>query len=122
MRKLALFLIALVALVLCSVPAWAAPHWEADLTWADNSGNEDGFRVERKLGTTGIYSTLTSTAPNVTVFTDVGPYTDGQVVCWRIVAFNAGGTGTSPETCSGAPVQIPSGPGAPAINFRFVPQ
>jgi len=51
----------------------------------------------------------------------VGPYTDGQVVCWRVVAINASGSTTGAETRGGAPVQFPGKPGSPAIQWQFIP-
>ena len=34
------------------------------LTWADNSQNEDGFDIERKVGTTGAFLALTTVGAN----------------------------------------------------------
>ena len=31
---------------------------QLQLAWTDNSNNEDGFKIERKLGTTGTYSQI----------------------------------------------------------------
>lgn len=42
------------------------------LDWADNSANEDGFKVERKLGELGSYSQIASVGPDTTSFTDTG--------------------------------------------------
>ncbi|GEM_PF-1942406 len=42
------------------------------LNWQDNSNNEDGFAIERKRGTTGSYSVVTTTGPNVTNYQDSG--------------------------------------------------
>lgn len=112
-----------------SVAVEAAPHWEADLCTPATGcpqtapANQTSVRIERKLGVTGTYGTLAiQLASPWFTFTDVGPYTDGQVVCWRYVAINASGATTGPETCSGAPVQFPGVPGAPTIQWRFVPQ
>lgn len=102
--------------------AFAAPHWEADLTWTLTPPlTQTAIRVEKKLGATGTYSALATLAATATTVTDIGPYSDGQVVCWRVVAV-AAQPAIGPETCSGAPVQFPGVPGAPAINWRFIPQ
>src|SRR5262245_38009962 len=68
-------------------PADAA---ELRLTWSDNSDDEDGFTIERRLGTEATYSEIATTGP------DVGSYVDstvghGRTYCYRIRAFNAGG-------------------------------
>ena len=43
----------------------------ANLVWVDNSNNEDGFEIWRKLGT-GSFSLVTTTASGVTFFEDTG--------------------------------------------------
>lgn len=43
---------------------------EVNLNWTDNSSNETGFVVERKLGTGGGYSQAAALAPNVTRYLD----------------------------------------------------
>lgn len=110
----------MLALVLgLAAPALAA--YEAVLTWQDNATNEATQDVERALGAAAPYAVIGTVGANVTTFTDPGPYTDGQVVCWRVVAANAGGRTTGPATCEGAPVQAPAGPGAPSILWRVKP-
>lgn len=113
--------ILVVFVLLVPALAQAAPHWEADLAWVLNAPlTQTAVRVERKLGATGTYATLATLPASALAVTDVGPYTDGQVVCWRVVAV-ATQSATGPETCSGAPVQFPGVPGAPSINWRFLP-
>jgi hypothetical protein len=101
--------------------AQAAPHWEADLVWLQPAPLPTSITVERKMGATGTYATLATPVATALSFTDVGPYTDGQVVCWRVVAKSTAGVTVGDETCAGAPVQMPGKPGAPTINWRFVP-
>ncbi|MFA5795051.1 MAG: SBBP repeat-containing protein [Candidatus Brocadiia bacterium] len=57
------------------------------LRWTDNSGNEDGFRVERRIGAGG-YSQLTTLGSNATSYTDI---TVGSLTqyYYRIIAYNA---------------------------------
>ena len=40
------------------------------LSWADNSNNETGFKIQRKTGVTGTYTTIGTEAANVTTYTD----------------------------------------------------
>lgn len=109
-----------------ALPALAAPHWEADVTWtAPATGGQTGYHVQRKIGLTGAYGTLTATPLPATAVTyrDVGPYQDGQVICWRVMVQpqNPNGTNVGPETCLGTPIQFPGPVGSPAINYRFIP-
>ncbi|MGH7267065.1 MAG: hypothetical protein ACREMB_19770, partial [Candidatus Rokuibacteriota bacterium] len=69
-RRLALIpLLLLLAPVVCRETADAA---QLQLTWADNSTNEDGFKVERKVGTAGTFAQIATLGPNVTAYTDPG--------------------------------------------------
>jgi hypothetical protein len=70
------------------------------LTWTDDSANEDGFNVERLVGTTGAYAQLASVGVNVTSYTDSG-LLDNTTYCYRVQAFNAAGSsGYSNEVCA----------------------
>src|SRR5512139_4336360 len=68
-------------------PAQAA---QLTLTWTDSSSNEDGFKVERKTGTTGAYGQLTSLAAETTGYVDNG-VTAGTTYCYRVRAYNTAG-------------------------------
>lgn len=68
----------------------------AALTWQDNSGDENGFRVERKVSPTGAWSTLASLGAGVTSHTDSGPFTNNEIYYYRVVALN--GAGDSPAS------------------------
>jgi hypothetical protein len=69
------------------------------LTWADTSSNEDGFKVERKIGTTGAFSQIASVAANSSSYIDAN-VTDGTTYCYRTSAFNTSGTSApSNEAC-----------------------
>jgi|GEM_PF-6024458 len=46
------------------------------LKWTDNSNNEDGFRIEKKLSSAVSYNFVIQTVPNVTTFTDVNSGTN----------------------------------------------
>jgi len=50
-------------------------HWSegaawVDLTWTDNSGDEDGFRIERATSVSGPYTSLAIIGPGATAWTD----------------------------------------------------
>lgn len=63
----------------------------AQLTWQDNSGNETGFRIERKTGGAGIFVTLTTLGADAVSHTDAGPFTNNETYYYRVVALNAAG-------------------------------
>src|SRR5262249_53333136 len=72
---------------------------QLQLTWTDNSNNENGFKIERKLGT-GTFSQIVTVGVNVTTYTDTN-LTDGATYCYRLAAFNSAGTSSySAEACA----------------------
>ena len=101
-----------------------AAHWEMDLTITQPAPvSQTSYRVERKYGATGPWGTLTTVNSTLatTKVTDPGPYTDGQVIGWRVFAIGPGGTSpASAELIEGAPTQLP---GAPTVvgQWRFLP-
>lgn len=73
---------------------------ELRLTWQDNSNNEVGFKVERKLGVAGTFAEITQPTINVTTYTDTG-LAFATSYCYRVRAFNAAGnSGYSNEACA----------------------
>src|SRR5262245_43500761 len=70
------------------------------LSWSDNSTNEDGFRIERRTGTTGTYAEIATVGVNTVSYTDVN-VADGTTYCYRVRAYNAAGmSGYSNEQCA----------------------
>ena len=72
---------------------------QLQLAWTDNSNNEDGFKIERKTGTTGTYTQVATVGPNVTSYSDFG-LADGATYCYRVRAFNS--VGNTLEECAAA--------------------
>jgi hypothetical protein len=76
---------------------------QIDLSWTDNSNNDDGFFIERKLTSGGTWERLYPvTDPNATSYSArVAPSTDYS---FRVCAYNTGGdssyTGTATGTSS----------------------
>ena len=60
-----------------------------NLSWTDNSANEDGFKIERKTGT-GSYTEIGTVGPNISTFAcqNLQPCSDNT---YRIRAYNSGG-------------------------------
>jgi|GEM_PF-1922861 len=63
---------------------------QAALTWQDNSSDEYGFRIERRMGTVGKYYTLATVSPGTTSYTDSG-LQSGQIYYYRVCAYQSGG-------------------------------
>ena len=73
------------------------------LGWVDNSQDEVGFSIERKLSTSGVYSVIATVGANVTTYTDIN-LADGTTYCYRVNAFNSAGYSPySPEACGTTP-------------------
>jgi hypothetical protein len=75
----------------------------AHLTWKDNSSNEDQFMIERKDGSAGTFTTVTSVTFNVAQYHDA-PLTSGMTYTYRVAAMN--NAGMSPYS-NEAPITIP---------------
>lgn len=73
-----------------SLIATAISASQVDLIWTDNATDETGFRLERKIGTAGVYSEITTFSANVTSFSDTS-LTAGQDYIYRIRAYNSAG-------------------------------
>ena len=76
-----------------------ASSGQLTLTWQDNSSDEVDFAIERKTGTSGVYSQIASVAANVTTYMD-NSVTRGVTYCYRVQAVNsAGSSDFSNEAC-----------------------
>ncbi len=74
------------------------------ITWTDNSINEDGFRVERAASGAGPWTSLVTTSPGVTSAQDASGIPNQEQVCYRVVAFNkAGDAAPSNTDCTAFP-------------------
>jgi alpha-tubulin suppressor-like RCC1 family protein len=67
-----------------------------DLRWRDNSSNETGFRIERKIGT-GAWSQIATVGANVTAFASTG-LKASTTYRYRVRAFNTAGTSAYSNT------------------------
>ena len=55
-----------------NLSATAVSSSRINLSWSDNSYGEDGFRIERKTGASGIFSQIAVAAPNTIFYSDTG--------------------------------------------------
>ncbi len=99
--------------VLPNVPnnlqATAPTRKQVALSWNDTSGNESGFKLERRTGANGTFTEVASLGANVTSYTDSG-LNDDTEYGYRIRAFNGSGVSdysniASAHTPAGLPVQ-----------------
>jgi len=81
---------------------------QISLTWTDNSANESGFRIERKIGATGIYTVIAAMNANAISYLDGGLSTASPYF-YRVRAFNAGGNSNYSNEVKA--VTLPRGPG-----------
>jgi List-Bact-rpt repeat protein len=98
-KRFALLILSFVFFI--AVAGWKteAIAGQLQLTWTDNSSAEDGFKIERKAGTTGTYAQIASVGPNVTSYADSN-LVDGATYCYRVFAYNSSvNSPYSPEAC-----------------------
>jgi len=88
-----------------SLIATAASFSQIDLSWADNSANEDGFDLERCQGTGCVnFLSIAQLSAGTTTYSDTGR-SGGTTYQYRVRAFNAGGSsGYSNTTSATTPV------------------
>jgi hypothetical protein len=101
-RKLLLtpFFYLLVALSFGPTMAEAA---SLTLNWADNSNNENGFKIERKTGTTGTFAQIATVGSSITSYTD-SSVAAGTTYCYRVRAYNStANSAYSNEVCGTTP-------------------
>jgi DUF1680 family protein len=85
-----------------------------ELSWTDNCGNEDGFRIERKRSDVGMWFHVKSAPANATrcVDTAVNVVTPGKTYTYRVAAYNVGGPSafSSEATVTTPSVAVPAAP------------
>jgi fibronectin type 3 domain-containing protein len=88
------------------------------LSWTDNSGDESGFKIQRKTGVTGTYAQIKQTGANVTTYTDNDTaLKDGTLYYYRVCATNAAGDSAFSNEASGTtPLAKPTSATATAVS------
>jgi hypothetical protein len=99
--------------------AAAAGHQRIDLTWSDNSANEDGFRIERKLGpeaSSDPFAEIATLGADVVSFSDSGLEPETEY-CYRALAFNAEGDSDFSNTdCATTDAEPPPPPPGSCVD------
>ena len=73
-----------------ALTATAVSTSQINLIWTDNSLNEDGFRVERKIGVAGTYAEIDRVGSDVETYSNAG--LSALTECfYRVFSYNAGG-------------------------------
>ncbi len=73
-----------------NLAATAISSSQINLSWQDNSNNETGFKINRKNGINGTYSTIATVGANVTSYTDSGRIA-GTHYYYAVWAYNDAG-------------------------------
>ena len=97
---------------------------QINLSWTDNSNNEDGFYIERAPdngGVPGAWTQIAAVGANVTTYSDTGAATNTKY-WYRVRAYNAGGnSGYSNQASATTPLLMaPSGLTATAVSTNQV--
>lgn len=80
-----------------ALSATLASFSRIDLSWTDNSYNEEGFKIERKIGSEGTFDLLTVAGADTATYSDTG-LTVGTTYHYRVWAYNSvGGSSYSNE-------------------------
>ena len=88
------------------------------IQWTDNSANETGFRILRKIGASGPYTTL-SAAANTTSYTDSN-LSPGTQYFYKAQAYNAVGSSADSAEISVTTQAAPTPPPAGNNSAQFV--
>ena len=83
------------------------------VSWTDNSQDEDGFSIERKLDPNGTYVVIATVGPNVTFYSD-SSLANSTTYCYRVNAFNSAGNSAYTNEACGTPsgiTPLPTSPG-----------
>ncbi len=100
-----------------NLTATALSNTQIKLAWTDNASNEDGFKIERKTGTTGLFAEVGTVAANVKTFTDTSLSASTEFF-YRVRAFNLGNL--SAPTNEASATTLPNAPNAPS-NLALKP-
>jgi GH18 family chitinase len=93
--------------------ATAASSSQIDLSWADNSTNETGFRIERSLNAGTTWELVTTTSANVITFANTG-LSSGTTYHYRVRAENATGNSAFSNTANATTQTTGTIPAAPS--------
>jgi hypothetical protein len=106
-----------------NLTASAASTSQINLSWTDNSNNEDGFKIER-LNSDGTWSQVATVGANVTTWSDTG-LTAGTTYTYRVRAYNASGGDSAysntASTTTNTGATVPAAPSGLAAAVKSKP-
>ncbi len=105
-----------------NLQAAAASSSQINLSWIDNAVNEEGYEVERKIGTDASYLKVATLPVNTTSYSDAG-LTPNTTYTYRVRAYNTIDNAYSNEataTCPTTSPNAPSGLAASGITYSRV--
>jgi len=109
--------------LLATGPAPAAPttpgaqalsHNAVRVTWVDVADNEDGVRIDRKIGA-GAFSLHVTVGPEVETYDDTGLNAE-TLYTYRVRAFNSGGESSNSSEAGATTPAAPVGGGGGATR------
>jgi len=96
-----------------NLTATATSTTQINLAWTDSSNNETGFKVERATTVNGNYMLVTTTAANVTSYSNTG-LAASTTFYYRVAAINATGSSNYTAVATATTQTPPSAPSAPS--------
>jgi subtilisin family serine protease len=95
--------------------ASAVSSSQINLSWTDQSTNENGFRIERCTGSgCTSFIEIGSVGVNVTTFQDTTGLAASTTYAYQVVAFNGGGGSSPSNVAEATTLTAPSVPAAPS--------
>ena len=102
-----------------NLTATAVSQTQIDLNWQDNSNNEDGFKIERRLPPSTTWTEIATLGANTTSYNNTG-LTLNTNYCYQVRAYNAvGNSSYSNEACATTNPNVPNPPSN--LVAQFIP-
>jgi titin len=102
-----------------NLTATAASSSQINLSWKDNSNDEQGFKIERKTGAGGAYSQVATVPANTTAYSNAG-LSPSTTYYYRVRAYSGTENGSysneASATTRGTPPPAPTGLAASPSN------
>ena len=97
-----------------NLSATAVSASQVDLSWADNAGNEDGFKIERCAGSGCTnFAQIAQVGAGVLTYSNTG-LASSTTYSYRVRAYNSGGDSSYSNTGTATtPAAVPAAPAAP---------
>lgn len=87
---------------------------QVNLAWGDNSGNESGFRIERKLARLGSWQAVATVSAGSGTYSSIG-LASGTTYLYRVIAFNDAGSSAPSNEASATTLAASSAAASAAL-------